>query len=109
MNNAGFRNDGDEPVPKALVGTHDNLERRRVEKSATPKVDHQQPVRAQIRLGAFHGGFKIFRVGNIKLAEDVQCNDRVKILTDKSCAMVRNNGAYLSSLSMDGGRATYKL
>ncbi len=90
MNDAGFRNDDDKPVALALVRTYDDLERRRVQKSAAPQVDDQEPVGAQIRFGALNSGFKSFCVGDIELAEDVQCDDRIKILADKSRAVIGN-------------------
>ena len=60
MNYAGLRNDHDKPVALALVGPDDDLERRRVQKGTASEVDYQEPVGAQIRFGAFNGGFKIF-------------------------------------------------
>ena len=59
MNRARLRHYHDEPVALALVRPNDDLKRRRVQKSAASKVDHQEPVGAQIGFGAFYGIFKI--------------------------------------------------
>ncbi len=88
MNHAGFRNDHNQPVALALVRADDDLERCRVQKGAASEVYHQEALGAQIRLGALNGGFKVFRVRDIELAEDVQSDDRVKILAYKSRAMI---------------------
>ena len=68
--------------------SYDDLEGGGVEKRAAPEIDHQEPVAAQVRFGAFHGGFKIAGVGNIELAENVQCDDCIEIFPDKSRALI---------------------
>jgi hypothetical protein len=91
VNDAGLGHDHDEPVALALVRPHDDLERGRIEKRAAAKVDHEEPVGPQIGLCAFYGGFKIFCIRNIELAENMQCDNGVEILANKSRALIRND------------------
>lgn len=88
MNDARLRHDHDKPVALALMCSHDDLQRRRIEKGAASEVDHQEPFGAQVGFSGLDGGFKILGVSDIELAENVQSNDRVKILAYKSRAMV---------------------
>jgi len=88
VNDTGFGYDRDEPVAQALMRANHDLERGRVQERAAPEIDDHQTVGAQIRFGAFHRNFKIFGVGNIELAEDVERYDSVKILANKSRAVV---------------------
>ncbi len=88
MNHAGFRDDHDETVALALMCPDDDLQRGRVQERTAPQVDHQKALGAQIGFGAFDGGFKIFRIGDVDLAEDVQRDDSVKILAYKSRALI---------------------
>lgn len=88
MNDAGLRHDHDKPVALALVRSYDDLQRRRIKKGAASEVDHQKPFGAQVGFGALNGSFKIFGVSDVEFAEDVQSDDRVKILAYKSRAMI---------------------
>jgi hypothetical protein len=88
VNHAGLRNDHDEPVALALVGSDDDLQCGRVQKRTASEVDHQEPLGTQIGFGAFDGLFKIFRVGDVELAEDVQRNNCVEILAYKRRAVI---------------------
>jgi hypothetical protein len=88
VNDAGLGHDYDEPVALALVRPDDDLERGRIEKRAAPEVDHQKTIGPQIRLRALYGSFKVFGIGNVEFAEDVQCDDGIKILANKSRGVV---------------------
>ncbi len=72
----------------ALMCPDDNLQRGRIQEGAASQVDHQEALRAQIGFGAFNGSFKIFRVGDVELAKDMQCDDRIKIFAYKSRALI---------------------
>jgi hypothetical protein len=88
VNHAGFRDDHDEAVALALMCPNDDLQRGRVQEGAASQIDHQKALGAQIGFGALYGGLKIFRVGDVDLAGDVQCDDRVKIFAYKSRALI---------------------
>jgi len=88
VDDAGFGNDHAQAIALALMCADHDLQRGRIEKGAGRQIYHEQPLGADIGLGARDGTLEIFGIRNVELAEDVQYDDRIEIFANKCSTVI---------------------